>query len=80
MQAAVSTCILGGQQARHLIHGGEAILLCQRQLGSWREATLLQHNHLHHCQHIITTAATPDTVFRALIAPLSSSHLHSTPT
>ena len=79
MQAAASTCILGRQQARHLIHRGEAILLRQRQLSSWSEASFLQHDHLQHCQHTIT-AATPGTVLRAVIAPLSSTFLHSTPT
>ena len=68
MKAAASTCVLGGQQARHLIHAGEALLLCQRQLSSRREAAFLQHNHLHHCRHTITTAATLNTAFRALNA------------
>ena len=59
MQTEASTCILGGQQAAHLIHGGEALLLCQRQLSSRSEAPLLQYNHLRHCQHTIRPQKSP---------------------
>lgn len=40
-------CVLGGEQAAHLVHVPEGLLLCQRQLCSRGEAPLLQHNHLH---------------------------------
>ena len=59
IQTEASTCILGGQQAAHLIHGGEALLLCQRQLSGWGEAPLLQYNYLRHCQHTMKPQKIP---------------------